>query len=200
MSLTPSTMLPLGTSLPPFELKATTNEKVSSRAFDGSPLLVIFMCNHCPFVKHLQHGLVKFANDYMPKGLAVVAISSNCAETYPDDSFEMMIAEVRAVGYPFPYLFDESQEVAKNFRAACTPDFFLFDQDDMLVYRGQFDDSRPGSNVAVTGDSLRVAVDALLSGHKPDAFDQKPSMGCNIKWKDGNEPDYVHRGAAKAAV
>ena len=147
------------------------------------------MCNHCPFVKHVRQGLIQFARDYQAKGLAVVAISTNDVANFPDDSPAKMAQEARAFGYPFPYLYDESQSVAKAYRAACTPDFFLFDAGRKLVYRGQFDGSRPGNNIPVTGADLRVATDAMLAG-QPITPDQKPSIGCNIKWKAGNEPEY----------
>lgn len=191
MSLTPSTMLEIGTDAPQFELPdVVTGEKVSLDTFqDSRALLVIFMCNHCPYVKNIKEGLVNFANDYTDNELAVVAISSNDVSEYPDDSPDAMAREAKQFGYPFPYLFDESQEVAKAYRAACTPDFFLFDEDRKLMYRGQFDDSRPGNDKKVTGSDLREAVDLLLEqGEVVD--DQKPSMGCNIKWKPGNAPDY----------
>jgi peroxiredoxin len=190
MARTPSTMLPLYTEAPHFSLPDTEGRQVSIHDFDGAPaLLVMFLCNHCPFVKHMREGLAEFARDYADLGLAMVAISSNDVEKYPDDSPEMMAREKEEAGYVFPYLFDETQEVAKAYRAACTPDFFLFDEDRKLVYRGQFDDSRPGNDEPVTGKDLRTAVDAVLQGW-PMPLDQKPSLGCNIKWKPGNEPDY----------
>ncbi len=158
--------------------------------FKNAPaLLVIFMCNHCPYVKHIRQGLSQLGRDYLSKGAAIVAISSNDAANYPDDSPARMKEEVKSAGYLFPYLYDESQAVAKNYRAACTPDFYLFDRQQKLVYRGQFDDSRPGNNLPVTGKDLRAALDAVLAG-KPVSPDQKPSIGCNIKWKNGNAPDY----------
>ncbi|MDS4039667.1 MAG: thioredoxin family protein [Candidatus Competibacter sp.] len=191
MAQTPSTMLPLGTSAPAFGLpEPATDKTVSLDDFRDAPaLLVIFMCNHCPFVKHIRQGLIQFARDYQTKGLAVVAISTNDVANFPDDSPAKMAQEARAFGYPFPYLYDESQSVAKAYRAACTPDFFLFDAGRRLVYRGQFDGSRPGNNIPVTGTDLRAAADAMLAG-QPIAPDQKPSIGCNIKWKAGNEPEY----------
>lgn len=191
MAQTASTMLPLGTPAPAFDLpEPATGGTVSLGDFGNAPaLLVIFMCNHCPFVKHIRQGLVRFARDYRDRGLAIVAISANDVANHPDDSPAKMVEEARAFGYPFPYLYDETQAVAKAYRAACTPDFFLFDAGRKLVYRGQFDGSRPGNNIPVTGSDLRAAVDAALSGG-PVPSDQKPSIGCNIKWKAGNEPEY----------
>ncbi len=190
MARTPSTMLPLGTEAPSFSLPDTDGEIVSLEDFEGAPgLLVMFLCNHCPFVKHLREGLAEFGREYLKRGLGIVAINSNDVERYPADSPEMMAREVAEAGYPFPYLFDETQEVAKAYRAACTPDFFLFDGDRGLVYRGQFDDSRPDNGVPVTGKDLKAAADAVLEG-KPVPEEQKPSLGCNIKWKPGNEPAY----------
>lgn len=188
MVQTASTMLPIGTPCPDFSLPNTVDGNTVSRAdFAGRPLLVMFICNHCPFVKHLRDALASFGDIYQPKGLAIVAISSNDAEAYPADSPELMRQEAIEAGYSFPYLYDESQEVAKRFHAACTPDFFLFDQNGVLVYRGQFDDSRPSTEIPITGKDLRDAADAVLAG-KPVAEVQKPSIGCNIKWKDA--PDY----------
>jgi len=148
------------------------------------------MCNHCPFVIHIREGLAAFARDYADRNLAVVGINSNDHERYPADSPARMAEEIESAGYEFPYVFDESQDVAKAYRAACTPDFFLFDAQRRLVYRGQFDDSRPGNGIPVTGDSLRAASETLLDGGSID-LDQRPSLGCNIKWKPGNEPAYV---------
>ncbi len=194
MAMTPSTMLPLGTPAPHFALPSTQGTTVELNDFNDAPVLVvIFMCNHCPFVKHLHQGLVDFGKDCQAKGVAVVGISSNNPETHPDDSFEKMVEEVEQVGYTFPYLFDETQGVAKAYHAACTPDFFVFDSERKLRYRGQFDGSRPGNDVPVTGSDLRAAVDALLAGKEPPA-EQKPSIGCNIKWKPGNEPPYFTAG------
>lgn len=185
---TPSTMAPLGTPAPAFSLPDTVGRIVSMDDFAGAPaLLVMFICNHCPYVKHLRSALASFARENMERGLAVVAINANDAERYPDDSPEAMKREKAAHEYPFPYLHDETQEVALAYGAACTPDFFLFDRDRKLVYRGQFDDSRPGNDVPVTGSDLRVAVDAVLAGEEPPEV-QKPSIGCNIKWKPGREP------------
>ena len=182
-------MLPLGTVAPDFELPDTDGNRIARSSFQGKPLLVMFICNHCPFVKHLRDALAKLGRDYSPRGVAIVAISSNDVDGYPADSPAKMKQEAKDAGYVFPYLYDETQEVAKAYRAACTPDFFLFDKDHRLVYRGQFDDSRPGNGVPVTGNDLRAALDAVLSG-KPVSEKQKPSIGCNIKWKPGNEPDY----------
>ena len=191
MALTPSTMLKLGTPLPRFRLPDPSGKVVSSDDFQNSPaLLVAFICNHCPYVKHLRDGLAEFARDYQGSGLAMVAINSNDAANYPDDSPAKMAEEVEQAGYVFPYLYDESQEVAKAYRAACTPEFYLFDADRRLVYRGQFDDSRPENGRPVTGADLRAAVDALLAG-QPIPPDQTPGIGCNIKWKPGQEPDYA---------
>jgi peroxiredoxin len=183
-------MLPLGTKAPDFSLVNVDGRTVSRSNLSRAPaLLVIFMCNHCPFVKHLANAIAQFASEYMEKGLAVVGINSNDVANYPADSPEQMVREAEERGYPFPYLYDETQEVARAYRAACTPDFFLFDRDRRLVYRGQFDDSRPDSGKPITGADLRAAVDAVLAGRKPKD-EQFPSIGCNIKWKPGNEPDY----------
>lgn len=190
MARTPSTMLPLGTQAPDFSLPNVDGRTVSLGDFnDAAALLVVFMCNHCPFVKHVAGELARLATDYQPRGVAVVGINSNDAASYPDDSPERMVAEAKNRGYSFAYLFDESQAVAKAYRAACTPDFFLFDKSRRLAYRGQLDSSRPESGIAVTGADLRAAIEAVLAGHSP-AAEQKPSIGCNIKWKAGNEPDY----------
>jgi peroxiredoxin len=187
-----SRMLPLGTSAPDFALRDTvTGATVSLASFAPSPaLLVAFICNHCPYVKHIVDGFVAFARDYAPKGLAVVAISSNDARSYPDDSPDELARVARAKGFNFPYLHDESQEVAKAYQAICTPDFFLFDRQRKLRYRGQFDGSRPGSTVPVTGSDVRAATEALLRGD-PVLSEQKPSIGCSIKWKRGQEPDWA---------
>jgi len=175
---------------PDFTLPDTDGRMVSLSDFEGAPaLLVAFICNHCPYVKHIRQGFADFAREYQDRGLAVVAINSNDAERYPDDSPEAMAREKEEAGYTFPYLFDETQEVARAYRAACTPDFFLFDGERRLVYRGQFDDSRPGNDVPVTGRDLRAAVDAVLEG-RPVPEEQRASIGCNIKWKPGNEPGY----------
>ncbi len=190
MVQTASTMLALGTAAPDFRLPDTDGKMVSPADFRSAPaMLVIFMCNHCPYVKHVAAGLAQLGRDYQARGVAVVGINSNDWNEYPDDSPQQMAEEVRARGYTFPYLADESQEVAKAYLAACTPDFFLFDKDRKLVYRGQMDSSRPGNNIPVTGQDLRAALDAVLAG-KPAAATQKPDPGCTIKWKPGNEPDY----------
>jgi peroxiredoxin len=191
MSVTPSTMLPLGTAAPDFHLPDTEGKIVSLSDFRIPPALaVIFMCNHCPYVRHIRDGLAKFGRDYQARGVAIVGINSNDARNYPDDSPAKMRVEVKAASYTFPYLYDETQDVAKAYRAACTPDLYLFDRQQRLAYRGQFDDSRPGNNRSVTGRDLRAAVDAVLAG-KPVPANQQPSIGCNIKWKPGNAPDYV---------
>jgi len=188
--MTPSTMLELGTALPAFQLPDVDGNTVSSAAFDSMPaLLVVFICPHCPVVRHIRKELSRFAQEYQSKGLAIVAINANDPATFPDDDRDGMRKEILDAGYTFPYLVDESQDVAKAFRAACTPDFFLFNRDRTLVYRGQFDDSRPRNNVPLTGSDLRAAVDCVLRGQTPSAS-QKPSVGCNIKWKVGNEPEY----------
>lgn len=190
MVATNSTMLPLGTQALAFKLPDTHGKKISLSDFqDVRALVVVFMCNHCPYVKHISSGLAQFARDYLPRGVAMVGINSNDVANYPADSPAKMAAEAKAAGYLFPYLYDETQEVAKAYRAACTPDIYLFDQDKALVYRGQFDDSRPGNGLPVTGKDLRTALETLLAG-KPVSPQQKPSIGCNIKWKSGNAPDY----------
>ncbi|MGH7967439.1 MAG: thioredoxin family protein [Limisphaerales bacterium] len=155
----------------------------------ASALLVVFLCNHCPYVKHIRSGLAALAREYQGRGVAVLGINSNDVQNYPADSPARMAEEVKAAGYTFPYLYDETQTVAKAYRAACTPDFFVFDAAQRLAYRGQLDDSRPGNNLPVTGRDLRAALDAVLAG-RPAPGPQKPSIGCNIKWKPGNEPDY----------
>jgi len=185
-----STMLPLGTKAPDFRLPDTTGRTVSLSDFkNSSALVLVFMCNHCPYVKHIRSALAQLARDYVDRGVAVVGISANDVANYPQDSPQKMAEEAKAAGYIFPYLYDETQQVAKAYRAACTPDIYLFDQDQRLAYRGQMDDSRPGTNLPVTGKDLRAALDAVLTG-KPVSSSQKPSIGCNIKWKPGNEPDY----------
>ena len=186
-----STMLPLGTRAPEFSLRCATGGAFSRKDFAGKPLLVMFICNHCPFVKHVREGLTSLVREYQARGIASVAINANDWTQYPDDAPAQMAAEVKRYGYSFPYLYDDSQNVAKAYRAACTPDFFLFDSGHRLVYRGQMDDSRPGNGIAVTGKDLRDAMDAVLSG-KPAPREQKPSIGCNIKWRRGNEPDYFN--------
>ena len=192
MVLTPSTMLPLGTRLPSFSLPDFDGRLVSSEDFRQAPaLLVAFICGHCPFVTHIRHGFAQFAREYRSQGLAIVGINSNDVDAFPEDGPDGMREEARRAGYVFPYLFDESQDVAKQFRAACTPDLYLFNRDRALVYRGRFDDSRPRTNppMPVTGRDIRAAVDAVLSG-TPVPQDQKGSVGCNIKWKRGKAPDY----------
>ncbi len=191
MAQTASTMLPLGTPAPAFSLPEPATGRAAALAdFQNAPaLLVIFMCNHCPFVKHIREGLIQFARDYQARGLAIVAINANDVANHPGDSPENMAEEARTFGYSFPYLYDETQAVAKAYRAACTPDFFLFDANRKLVYRGQFDGSRPGNAIPVTGADLRAAADAALAS-QPALPGQKPSIGCNIKWKAGNEPEY----------
>lgn len=183
-------MLPLGTPLPDFQLPNLDGHHVSPRQFSAAPALVVmFLCNHCPYVKHLAAALAEFGRDCAAKGVAVLAINSNDVKNYPADAPDKMVEMARASGWTFPYLYDETQAVAKAFRAACTPDFYLFDRGRRLVYRGQFDASRPGNGVPVTGKDLRAAVEAVLAGRAP-SVNQAPSMGCNIKWKPGNEPDY----------
>ena len=183
-------MLPLGTTAPDFTLPDTNGKTVSLADFKDKPaLLVMFICNHCPYVKHIRTGLAQLARDYLPRGVGIVGINSNDVANYPDDSPAKMKEEAKSAGYLFPYLYDESQAVAKTYRAACTPDIYLFDKSRKLVYRGQFDDSRPGNGIPVTGKDLRAALDAVLAG-RPVSPNQKASMGCNIKWKSGNEPDY----------
>jgi peroxiredoxin len=186
-----STMLALGTEAPDFRLPNTNGKgQVSLTDFkSANALLVIFMCNHCPYVKHIRSGLAQLARDYLPRGLAMVGISSNDVANYPADSPAKMAEEARAAGYVFPYLYDETQAVAKAYRAACTPDIYLFDKDQRLAYRGQFDDSRPGNHLPVSGKDLRAALEAVMNGN-PVPPNQKPSIGCNIKWKPGSEPDY----------
>jgi peroxiredoxin len=188
MVLTASTMMPLGTEAPAFSLPNVVDGRVVSREdFRGRQgLLVMFICNHCPYVKHIRGELARVGRDYQP-ALGIVAISANDVANYPDDSPEKMAEEALEQGYSFPYLYDASQDVAKAYTAACTPDFFLFDARMRLVYRGQLDASRPGNEQPVTGADLRGAIEALL-GDAPISPDQKPSMGCNIKWTPGNAP------------
>jgi peroxiredoxin len=190
MALTPSTMLPLGTVAPDFNLPDTNGNMVALSDFKNTKaLLVVFMCNHCPYVKHIREGLARLGKDFQAKGAAMVGINSNDVSTHPDDSPEKMAEEGKAAGYTFPYLYDESQGIAKAYRAACTPDFYLFDAEHKLVYRGQMDESRPKTDIPVTGKNLLDALDAILVG-KPVSPDQTTSIGCNIKWKSGNAPDY----------
>ncbi|MEO0968442.1 MAG: thioredoxin family protein [Cyanobacteria bacterium J06639_18] len=191
MALTASTMLPLGTTAPDFNLVDVESEKQISLAnfSDKKALLVMFICRHCPFVKHVQTELAKIGKDYSQTDLGIIAISSNDVKNYPDDAPDKLKQMVTELGFNFPLCCDETQEVAKAYTAACTPDFFLFDADLKLAYRGQLDDSRPSNDKPVTGEDLRAAIDTVLSG-KPVTGDQKPSIGCNIKWKQGNEPNY----------
>lgn len=190
MAVTPSTMLPLGTKAPDFNLLDLEGKPVSLSDFKDSPaLLVIFMCNHCPFVKHIIDELVTLIGQYQQKGLAAVGINSNDVENFPEDRPEMMAKVAKEKEFTFPYLYDETQEVGKAYMAACTPDFFLFDKERKLAYRGQMDDSRPGNNKPIDGKDLRAAIDAVLKG-KAVTNEQRPSMGCNIKWKQKNEPNY----------
>lgn len=184
MAETPSNMIPLGTKAPDFNLTDVKTGKETSLDDVKSDIatVVMFICNHCPYVKHLNEKLVDFTNHYIKKGISFVAISSNDVENYPQDSPEKMTKLAKELGYPFPYLYDETQEVAKAYQAACTPDFFVFDKELKLVYRGQFDDSRPGNKKPVTGADLGIALDLILAG-KPVPTDHIPSVGCNIKWK-----------------
>ena len=189
MVKTASQMVPIGSPAPDFTLPDPSGKAWSLSDFsDSKALLVIFMCNHCPFVKHVREELVRLTNDFADKGLGIVAISSNDVESHPDDSPEAMAQEIIDAGYTFPYLYDESQEVAKAYHAACTPDFFLYDADLKLAYRGQLDDSRPGSG-SPDGADLRAAISPVLNGN-PAPEEQRASIGCNIKWKPGNAPSY----------
>lgn len=191
MAVTPSTMLPLGTPAPDFSLPDYDGNTVSLADFaDAAGLLVVFMCNHCPFVIHLQEELARFAKECQDRNVAVVAINANDIANYPDDAPSKMKERAQEIGFTFPYLYDSSQEVAKAYSAACTPDFFLFDRAKRLFYRGQFDDTRPDSGKNPSGADLRRAVDALLAGEKPPE-PQIPSAGCNIKWKAGSAPEYA---------
>ncbi|WP_421654809.1 thioredoxin family protein [Leptothermofonsia sp. ETS-13] len=191
MALTPSTMLALGTPAPDFSLPDVVSGKtVSLSTFaDQQALLVMFICQHCPYVKHVKEELAKIGKDYQHSGLGIVAISANDVANYPDDAPHKLKEMAIALGFTFPFCYDENQETARAYTAACTPDFFLFDGDRKLVYRGQLDDSRPGNGLPVTGKDLRAAIDAALAGQAIDP-EQKPSIGCNIKWKPGNEPRY----------
>ncbi|MBM4021436.1 MAG: thioredoxin family protein [Planctomycetes bacterium] len=190
MVRTPSTMLPLGTVAPAFDLPNVDGHMVDYAGAAGPQgTVVMFVCNHCPFVKHVADELARLGREYMPRGIGFAAISANDVSTHPADSPEQMVREAEERGYPFAYLYDESQEVAKSYRAACTPDFYLFDAHRRLVYRGQLDASRPGGEVPVTGRDLRAALDGLLAG-RPPLSEQVPSLGCNVKWKAGQEPDY----------
>ncbi|MEH1841158.1 MAG: thioredoxin family protein [Nostoc sp.] len=191
MALTASTMLPLGTKAPDFNLPEVVSGKATSLStFAGKKaLLVMFICRHCPFVKHVQQELVQLGRDYFTSDLAIVAISANDAKNYPDDAPESLQAFATEQGFNFTLCYDESQETAKVYTAACTPDFFVFNSDRQLVYRGQLDDSRPSNGKPVTGADLRAAIEAVLAD-KPVTSHQKPSVGCNIKWKPGNQPSY----------
>ena len=190
MAQTPSTMLALDTPLPAFSLPDYNSRLISSADFEDQPVLVMFICNHCPYVKHIQGDIVDILKPYQTKGIQAVAINSNDFKAYPDDTPEKMQEVAERFGFTFPYLIDESQHVAKSFKAACTPDFFLFDKDHKLVYRGQLDDSRPGNDIPVTGQDLKHAMDLLLQGKRVPESEQTPSVGCNIKWRPGNAPDY----------
>jgi peroxiredoxin len=197
MVKTASTMRQLGTPAPDFSLMNVDGTIISKIDFEDQPgLLVIFMCNHCPFVKHVAAELTRLAHDYMPKGIAIVGINSNDTSTNPEDSPEQMVHEAEQRGYPFPYLFDEDQDIAQAYHASCTPDFFLFDGQQKLYYRGQLDPSRPKAGDVADGRDLRAALDALLAG-KPAPEKQIPSIGCNIKWRAGNEPAYFDAAGVK---
>jgi len=191
MSLTPSTMLTLGTRAPAFDLECVVSgTRVSLDTFKGKQaLLVMFICRHCPYVVHVQEGLARLGQDYKDKSIGIVAISANDAKNFPQDAPGKLKAMAQQQGFTFPFCYDESQEVAKRYTASCTPDFFVFDQARKLVYRGQMDDSRPENGKPVTGRDLRAAIDAVLAGRAVGP-DQRPSVGCSIKWKPGNEPDY----------
>lgn len=191
MVLTASTMLPLSTKAPDFQLAdVVSGETISLSTNAGKKaLLVMFICRHCPFVKHIKDELAQLGKDYVNRDVGIVAISSNDASNYPDDAPEQLKAMATDLGLPFPVCYDESQETAKAYTAACTPDFFVFDAEQRLVYRGQLDDSRPSNGKPVTGEDLRAALDAVLAD-QPVNSEQKPSIGCNIKWKPGNEPSY----------
>lgn len=192
MALTTSTMLPIGTNAPAFSLMdVVSGKKINLKTFaDKQALLVMFICTHCPYVKHVQNELARVGSDYRGKSVGIVAISANNPVSHPDDAPEKLKAMAEKLGFSFPYCFDETQETAKTYTAACTPDFFLFDKDRKLVYRGQLDDSRPGNGKPNDGRDLRDAVDAVLAD-KPVSPEQKPSLGCNIKWRAGNEPPYA---------
>ncbi len=188
MPTTSNTLVALGTRMPAFCLPDTEGNLVSPEDATGAKaFLIAFICNHCPYVKHVRTEFAKLGNELQKQGVAVYAINSNDPERYPEDSFPNMATEVRDAGYEFPYLFDETQQVARDFRAACTPDFFVYDANSKLVYRGQMDDSRPGNGIPVSGADLRAAIDCAIQGQTPSG-PQKPSVGCSIKWKPGNEP------------
>jgi peroxiredoxin len=183
-------MLPLGTRAPQFSLpEPATGRTRSLSEFKAPATVVMFICNHCPFVIHVRDEITRLARDYAPKGVALVAINSNSEESHPQDGPRHMAALWREMGWTFPFLFDETQEVAKAYHAACTPDFYVFDRDLRLAYRGQLDDSRPSTQTPVTGRDLRAAIDAVLAGRAAPP-EQRPSIGCSIKWRPGNEPDY----------
>jgi len=184
MAVTPSTMLPLNTKAPAFSLLDTVSNKTLSLESLRSDVatVIMFICNHCPFVKHIRHGIVDIAKTYQAKDIQFIAINSNDADQYPDDSPEKMKTVAEEFNYPFPYLFDETQQVARDYQAACTPDFYIFDKDLSCVYRGRFDNATPGNNESVTGNDIRTALDNILAGNPVDPS-QKPSVGCNIKWK-----------------
>ena len=194
MALTPSTMLALGTKAPDFSLPdVISGKRISLATFAGQrALLVMFICQHCPYVQHIKDALAKLGKDYAGKEIGIVAISANDAANYPDDAPEQLARMAKTLGFTFPFCYDENQDTAKAYTAACTPDFFLFNAERQLVYRGQLDDSRPGNGKPVTGRDLRAAMDAVLAGRPADS-DQKPSIGCNIKWKAGNTPAYFGR-------
>jgi len=190
MVQTPSTMLSLGTKAPDFSLlEPATGKKRSLSEFKAPATVVMFICNHCPFVIHVRDEITRLTRDYAAKGVAFVAINSNSVESHPQDGPEHMAELVRELGWTFPFLFDATQDAAKAYHAACTPDFYVFDRDHRLAYRGQLDESRPSNGKPVTGKDLRAAIDDVLAG-RPAAAEQRPSIGCNIKWKPGNEPDY----------
>ena len=197
MALTPSTMLALGTSAPPFSLPdVVSGQTISLDTFRDKPaLLVMFICQHCPYVVHVREELARLGHDYMGKGVGIVAISANDAVRYPDDAPDQLKAMAHTYGFPFPLCYDESQSTAQAYTAACTPDFFLFDASRRLVYRGQLDESRPGNGKPVNGRHLRAALEEALSG-KPVSVSQQPSLGCSIKWKPRNEPAYFTRSSA----
>lgn len=190
MVQTPSAMLPLGTTAPDFTLiEPATGRRRSLSEFDAPATVIMFICNHCPFVIHVRDEITKLARDYTPRGVAFIGINSNSQESHPQDGPKHMAGLVRDLGWTFPFLFDETQDVAKAYHAACTPDFYVFDRAKRLAYRGQLDDSRPSTQTPVTGRDLRTAIDAVLAD-RPAPSEQRPSIGCNIKWKPGNEPDY----------
>lgn len=191
MAISSTMELPIGAKAPDFSDPNIDGKIISLKDFADAPtLLIMFICNHCPYVQHLREHLAQLVKEYQAEGVAVVGINSNDVERYPDDAPDKMAEVAKRYGFTFPYLLDESQEVAKAYRAACTPDFFLFDKERKLIYRGQYDDSRPNNNIPVTGKDLRTALDAALAD-RPVPQDQVPSLGCGIKWKPGNEPDYA---------